>query len=95
MNKGRELMPKIAETYPIGDVKNMTLEQLAWMLSDMYRDLAIAINKRIEVIERTTNGQATDTSYSNGTVNINTSTNNVEMLTNHDTATTVIWSALN
>ena len=88
-------MPKIAETFYFGDIEKMDASELAKRLSEMYEILSIAINKRVEVVERTTNGQPTDYSYSNGTVNINNSTNKVEMLTNHDTATTVIWSALN
>lgn len=87
-------MPKISETYPMGEVSQLTVEQLARMLADMYKDLAIAINRRPELIERTTDGQISDTVYSNGTMNINKSTNKVEMITNHPTPQTVTWTQL-
>lgn len=87
-------MPKIQEKYPIGSFKDLTTEELARMLDQMYTDLAVAINRRIELVERDTDGQASDVFLSNGTVNINTNTNQVEMLTEHDTISTVVWTPI-
>lgn len=87
-------MAKITEYFDFGDIKNMSPEEIMVVLQRMYTDLAIAINQKPDVIQRTTDGQTGDTFLSNGDININLSTNKVEMLTNHPTQTTVTWTQL-
>lgn len=87
-------MAKIAETYSAGATENLTVEQLYLIMLDMYRDLAIAINRKPDVYFRTTDGQSTDSFLSNGDLNVNENTNKVEMLTNRPTANTVGWTTL-
>lgn len=85
-------MSRISETYNLGSIED--LEELIRQLQEMYTQLAVAINQKPDVYQRTTNGQTTDTFLSNGDININTTTNRVEMLTNHVDPTTVIWTTL-
>jgi len=85
-------MAKISETYQVGDITD--LEQLARILEDMYRTLAIAVNRKPDIYQRNTNGLFTDTSLNNGDININTTTQKVEMLTAHPTQTSVTWTQL-
>jgi len=88
-------MPKIPEKYAIGSRENLSVDQLLVILEDMYTDLAVAINRKPEIYERTTDGQTSDTVLSNGDININSSTLKVEMLTEHATPSTVTWTQLN
>jgi hypothetical protein len=87
-------MAKIPEYYAVGDRSQMTVEKLLVIIEDAYRDLAIAINKKPDVYQRETNGLTTDTFLNNGDININTLTDNVEILTNHNSTTTVTWTQL-
>lgn len=87
-------MAKVAEWYQVGDRENMTVERLLVIIEDMYRDLAIALNRKPDVIQRNSNGLVSDTFLSNGDININTTTNLVEMLTAHPTSATVTWVTL-
>ena len=76
-------MAKIPEFFQVGDRSQMTVEKLLVIVETMYRDLAIAVNRKPDVYERTTDGQTGDTFLSNGDLNINSLTNKVEMITNH------------
>jgi len=87
-------MARISETFNVGDRADITPEKLLELLEIMYTDLAIAINKKPEIYERSTDGQTTDTFLSNGDININTSTLKVEMLTEHTDPSTVVWTEL-
>ncbi len=87
-------MAKIPETFDIGDREDLTIERLLELLETSYTDLAIAINKKPDIIERTSDGLTTDAFLSNGTININTSTLTVEILTEHPTSTTVTWQTI-
>lgn len=87
-------MAKVPEYYSVGSREDLTIEELLRIIEDMYRDLAVALNQKPDLVQRTTDGQTSDTFLSNGTLNINTSTNKVEMLTNHPTASTVTWTTL-
>ena len=94
-------MTKISETYPIGNVENMDVRELAESLQDMYRILSVAINSKPSVITRIDpatgnyiDGQATDVDQAIGTININPATPKVEVLTAHSTPTTVVWTAV-
>ena len=87
-------MPKVSEYYVVGDRAQMTVERLLVIMEDMYRDLAIALNQKPDLVERNVDGQTSDTFLSNGTLNINTSTLKVEMLTKHQTTAAVTWTTL-
>lgn len=88
-------MAKVPEYYEVGDRNNLTVERLLLIIEDMYKDLAVALNKKIEIYERPNDGLTTDTFLSNGDVNINTNTLKVEMLVSHNSPTSVTWSQLN
>jgi len=85
---------KISENYDIGNRDNVTPERLLEMLEDMYRDLAIAINRKPDVYVRTTDGSTTDILLSDGDLTINSSSNKVEILTKHSSPTAVFWKTL-
>jgi hypothetical protein len=85
-------MAKIPETFNFGNIKET--EELLRNLQEMYTQLAVAVNQKPDVYQRTTNGNVNETFLSNGDININLNTNRVEMLTNHPTQTTVTWTQL-
>lgn len=87
-------MAKVPEIFNVGSIENLNLEDILVRMQEMYRTLAIQLNRKIELVERNTDGLTTDVTLSNGTVNINKSTNNVEMLVEHPTISTVTWKAL-
>lgn len=87
-------MPKILEYLNVGDRENMTVEELLLIVEKMYIDISTSLNRKPDIIQRNTDGIATDTFLSNGDININLSTNKVEMLTNHNSSTTVQWTQL-
>lgn len=87
-------MARIAEYYNFGDREKITIEDLLNVLERMYTDLALAINSKPDLVQRDTDGLITDTFLSQGTFNINLTTDKVEMLTNHPTQTTVTWTQL-
>ena len=88
-------MPKIPEHYEVGNRDNIGPERLLELMEDMYRDLAIAVNQKPDVITRNTDGITSETFLSNGDININLSADKVEMVTNHDAGgTTVTWTTL-
>jgi hypothetical protein len=89
----------LPDYFNFGDSSQMTMEELLIQLQRLYTDLATAINQKPDLIQRTVNGvptdgATTDTFLSNGTININTTTNKVEMLTNHTSPTAVVWTTL-
>jgi len=83
-------MGKIAQTLKVGNRKNLSVDDLADVIESMYIELADAINRKPDVYERSTDGLTSDTILSNGTININNTTNKVEVLTNHSSST-VTW----
>ena len=87
-------MARIPETFNIGNRSDLTLEGLLLLLERIYIDLAVEINKKPDVYQRQTDGQTTDVMLAQGSININLSTNKVEMLTNHSSQTAVVWTAL-
>lgn len=87
-------MARISETFNIGDQSDIDVEKLFLLIQRMYTDLAVAINTKPDVYQRTSNGQASDVFLSQGSININLNTNKVEMLTNHVNTTTVTWTTL-
>lgn len=87
-------MGRIPDTFNFGEQADMTVEELVIKLQRMYMDLAEAINGKPDLYQRNTDGQASDTFLAQGSININLSTNKVEMLTNHTSPTNVTWTQL-
>jgi hypothetical protein len=87
-------MAKIPEVYNVGNPKDLDQEKLAMILVDIYRILAVAVNRKPDVYQRESDGQVLDTALYNGDLNINTITQKVEMLTKHVTTSTVNWKQL-
>jgi len=87
-------MAKIPEYYNVGNRDNITNEELLRIMEDMYKKIAIALNKKPDIFERETNGLSTDTQLSIGSININTNTNKIEMLVAHPTAASVTWKEI-
>ncbi len=81
-------MAQVPQTFQIGDRSNITMEQLLNIIERMYIDLATAVNSKPDLYQRTVNGMPenadpTNTSLAQGSININTKTNLVQMLTQH------------
>lgn len=87
-------MVKIKERFEFGNPEDMDQVQLIEQLKIMYTDLAQAINSKPSVFIRATNGVATDTFLSDGDININSTSNLVQMVTNHTSTTNVTWTTL-
>lgn len=87
-------MARIAETFNYGDNTDLSPEKLLELLQRAYTDLAVAINSKPDLVERDVDGQTTDTFLAQGTININLTTDKVEMLTNHNSPTNVTWVTL-
>jgi len=86
-------MAKIPETYNIGSNEDLTLEKLLDIMLDIYQEIVVQLNKKPDLYQRETDGQASDIFLSNGDLNLNTTTQKVEMLVDR-TATTVTWKTL-
>lgn len=84
-------MPKVPEQFNIGNQSDIDIEKLLVIMQRMYFDLAVALNRKPDIVQRNVNGQTTDTFLSNGDININTSTNEVQILAAHPTQTSVTW----
>jgi len=90
-------MTSIPEEYPFAALEEDNLEKLVKDLNDMYRLLARAINLKPDVLARLDSsgagidGQTTDTAYPIGTINVNQTTDLVEVLTQHPTPQSVTW----
>lgn len=87
-------MARIPESFNFGDREKMSIEDLLIVLERMYVDLATAINSKPDLYQRTVDGQTSDTFLAQGSININLSTDKVEMLTNHTSPTAVTWTKL-
>lgn len=87
-------MARIPENFNIGDREDLTLEGLLLLIERLYTDLAVAVNSKPDLYQRTVDGQPGDTFLAQGSININLNTNKVEMLTNHVSPTTVTWTQL-
>ena len=87
-------MAKIQEYFDVGDRDNLSVDDLLIIMEDMYRTLAVAVNKKPDVYERDSDGLTTDVFLNNGDVNINSSTLKVEMLTKHNSTSAVTWTQL-
>lgn len=87
-------MAKIPEYLNVGDRENMSVEELLRVIEKMYIDIATALNKKPDIVQRTTDGLVTDTFLYNGDININTNTLKIEMLAAHPTASAVTWKQI-
>ena len=87
-------MARVPDTFNFGETEGLTIEELVLKLHRMYMDLAEAVNSKPDLYQRNVNGQPGDTFLAQGSININLSTNNVEMLTNHTSPTAVVWTQL-
>lgn len=87
-------MARIPETFNIGDNQDLSLEKLLELMQRMYTDLAEAVNSKPDLYQRDIDGLTTDTFLANGSININTTTLKVQMLTRHINPTTVTWTQL-
>ncbi len=87
-------MVKIREYFDVGDSRTITEETFLDSFEDAYLDIAVNLNRKPDIYQRPTNGLTTDTLLSNGDININTNTLEVEMLVEHDTATSVVWTQI-
>lgn len=87
-------MVRIPENFNIGDREDLTIEGLILIIERLYTDLAVAVNSKPDLYQRTVDGQPGDTFLAQGSININLLTDKVEMLTNHVNPTTVTWTQL-
>ena len=87
-------MAKLPTSFDFGPTQDIDTRELLRYIQEMYTQLAQAINLKPDLYQRDTDGQTTDTFLSNGSLNINTTTQKVEMLTDHPTQTTVTWTQL-
>lgn len=90
-------MVRISETFNFGEFgepEEITGTKLLQLLERMYTDLAVAVNSKPDLYQRNVDGQAGDTFLSQGSININLTTDKVEMLTNHISPSTVTWTQL-
>ncbi len=90
---------KIPETFAIGDREDLTPEKLLELLETMYTELAVAVNRKPDIIQREigglgSDGLTTDAFLSNGDININVTTLKVEILTEHTDSATVVWQTI-
>jgi len=85
---------RVSDYYDFGDPKDMDFEQLIINLERMYTDIATALNSKPDLYERDTDGLVSDTFLAQGSININSTTRKVQMLTAHTSPTAVIWTTL-
>jgi len=85
---------RIPDTFNFGSDEDLNIEKLVVKLERMYMDLAEAVNSKPDLYQREVDGQIDDTFLAQGSININLLSNKVEMLTNHTSATTVLWTTL-
>lgn len=92
-------MAKLPTTFPVGDRDDISPERLLEMIEDMYSKLANAINEKPTVYQRNvagtpSDGDTGDTFVAVGDINVNTTSDKVEMCTQHDSVSTVVWTQL-
>lgn len=92
-------MARISNTFDFGDPDKMDFATLLLKLNRMYLDIAESLNSKPDLYERNVNGvptdgDPTDVFLAQGSININTTTNKVEMLTNHVSPTLVTWTTI-
>ncbi len=87
-------MARLPDFFNIGNREGITPEEILLLMERMYLDIAEQVNSKPDIVQRTVDGVGNETFLAQGTININVSTNKVQMLTNHPTATTVTWTTL-
>lgn len=98
-------MGRLSENYELGNAEDMEPEEFLRRIQEMYTELARAINRKPDLVFITSgndmngnpvpaDGDNTETFLSNGTININTFSDKVEIITDHPTASTVNWVTL-
>lgn len=87
-------MGKLAPFFSIGKREDLTAEELLEIIEKMYIELAEAINMKPDLIVRDSDGLTSDSFLSLGSININSTTRKVEMLTQHIDSTTVGYTTL-
>lgn len=87
-------MVQVPDSFNFGDTEGMTIEELVIKLQRLYSDLAEACNSKPDIYQRSVDGQPGDTFLAQGSININLTTDKVEMLTNHVSPTLVTWTTL-
>lgn len=87
-------MARLPNSFNFPDKDNIDMEELLLILNRMYEDLADAINSKPDLYQRDVDGQVSDTFLAQGSININLTTDKVEILTNHTSATAVTWVTL-
>jgi arsenate reductase-like glutaredoxin family protein len=87
-------MAKIPLTFNIGDKTDLTPEELLRLMEQMYMQLAQAINKKPDVYQLLSADLPNYATLSNGDINIDPTTQKVEMLTKHVSRTVVQWTQL-
>jgi len=87
-------MARLPNHFNIGNRRDLTIEDLLLIIERVYEDLAFQVNRKPDLYERSSDGLTSDVELSQGSININTGTGKVEMLTSHDTTTTVTWTTL-
>lgn len=85
---------RLPEVFNISKRENLTVEELLLLIERMYIDIAEAVNSKPDLYQRQVDGQTGDTFLAQGSININLSTDKVEMLTQHLTPTAVTWTQL-
>lgn len=87
-------MGKLTPYFTTERSKDLTVENLLEIIDAMYVNLADAINNKPDIYCRDVDGQSDDTFLSIGSVNVNETTNKVEILTEHVDSSTVIWTQI-
>lgn len=88
-------MAKVRENLNLGDKENITLKDLIDIIDEAYRDLAIALNKKPDIYLRELDGDTADNFLSDGDLNVNTSTNNIEIVSSRSAdGSTLFWKTL-
>ena len=88
-------MASIPEYFNIGEVDTKDPEEMIIILQRMYSDLAQAINQKPDLVVRKTVGNTNETFLSDGTINIDTLTNTVEIISSRNaTGSAVVWTTI-
>ena len=87
-------MARLPPTFNFESNEEMSFEDLILQLERLYIDIAEAVNSKPDLYVRPTDGQTTDTFLAQGSININSTTRKVEMLTQHTSPLAVVWTTL-
>jgi hypothetical protein len=85
---------RLPPTFNFESNDELTIEDLILQLERMYVDIANAVNSKPDLYVRAVDGQTTDTFLAQGSININSTTRKVEMLTQFTSPVSVVWTTL-